>query len=229
MRCESATTAIAVIKVQPPYESEGLPGGIWYSIPWANEGISNAWDFLCVSSPAHSGRTFLLLVCLNLIKKGQKMKRIISLILAVVVAFTLASCEYFNVFGGDVAEQGDVTVVVEAADGAYEVYKTYLENVKNKNDGGLGVLENLETREENPLNLKVINGSYGAFVEEIGSIKQDAAKGEYIMFYTSLESDSYLGAPTLEYEGITLYQSGVGISSIRVESGSVILFRLEKY
>ena len=190
----------------------------------------STWDF-CVlyASCCLFGRAFLLWVCLNLIKKGQKMKKIISLMLSLVVAFTLASCEYAGVLGGDVANQGDVTVIVESSDGTYEVYKTYLENVENKNDGGLGILENLEAREENPLNLKLENGAYGAFIEEIGSIKQNELNGEYIMFYTSLESDSYLGAPSVEYEGVTLYQSGVGINSITVEPGSVILFRLEKY
>ena len=150
------------------------------------------------------------------------MKKIIAFILLIALTITaLCSC------GTAIAENGDVTVVVEAADGEYEVYKTYLENVENKKSGALGVLENLRDREENPLNLVMEDSTYGAFVTEIGSIKQ--ADGAYVMVYTSVKSDSYEDAPSVEYDGMTLYQSGVGLSGMSVEAGTVILFRLESY
>ena len=118
-------------------------------------------------------------------------------------------------------------MVVESADGSFEVYKTYLESVENKNEGAKGVIENLRDREENPLNLVMEDSTYGAFVTEIGSIKQ--ADGAYVMVYTSVKSDSYEGAPSAEYDGMTLYQSGVGLSGMSVSAGTVILFRLESY
>ena len=151
-------------------------------------------------------------------------KRILSAILVLIMSLTaLTSCA--GLFG-NVEEQGDVTVVVEAADGSYEVYKTYLENVENKSEGAKGVLESLRDREENPLHLVMDSTS---FVTEIGSVKQDAAAGEYVMIYTSLESDSYPGADTLEYEGTLLYKSGFGITGMKVNAGIVILFRLETF
>lgn len=155
------------------------------------------------------------------------MKRISALILAVIMTvMVLASCDLISMFG-KVAEEGDVTVVVESADGSFEVYKTYLESVENKNEGAKGVIENLRDREENPLNLVMEDSTYGAFVTEIGSIKQ--ADGAYVMVYTSVKSDSYEGAPSAEYDGMTLYQSGVGLSGMSVSAGTVILFRLESY
>lgn len=153
------------------------------------------------------------------------MKKIISLALVLVMALALASCGAFSIFG-DVAEEGDVTVVVETADGSFEIYETSLESVENKEEGVKGVLENLCDREENPLHL-VTDATN--FVTEIGSIKQDAASSAYVMIYTSLESDSYAGAPTVQYEGMTLYQSGFGIGDMTVKAGSVIFFRLEVY
>lgn len=152
------------------------------------------------------------------------MKKILSIILAVVLtALTLISC------APTVAEEGDVTVVVECADGACEVYKTYLQSVENKDEGALGVLKHLRDREENPLALTYEVGAYGAFITAIGSIEQDASSGEYITVYTTTLADSYEDAPTVTFEGALLYSSGVGVSFMSVPVGSVILFRIEKY
>lgn len=151
--------------------------------------------------------------------------RIISVILLVVIcilAFT--SCNYFF---GDVAEEGDVTVVVENASGSYEVHKCYLEAVENKKEGAKGVIEHLSAKEKNPLYLEMTDSTYGAYVSAIGSIRESLEDKKYVMVYTSLASDSYEGAPTVVYEGITLYQAGLGLSGMTVESGSIILFRLE--
>ena len=151
--------------------------------------------------------------------------RILSLLLVVVISLlAMTSC---GLIYGEVADQGDVTVVVENADGTYDVYKTYLEEVENKKEGGKGVVEHLNKREKNPLSVEMVDSTYGAYVSAIGSIKEDGAAKTYVMVYTSVAADSYEGAPTVEYEGITLYQAGVGLSGMTVEAGTVILFRLE--
>ena len=151
-------------------------------------------------------------------------KKILALFLVLSLLFGLCSC---NLIWGDVAEEGDVTVVVEAADGSFEVYKTYLESVTNKTEGAKGVVEHLNTREENSLYLEMTDSTYGAYVSAIGSIKEDFTAKKYVIVYTSVASDSYEGAPTFDYEGTTLYQAGVGLSSMNVESGTIVLFRLE--
>lgn len=151
--------------------------------------------------------------------------RILSLLLVVVILLlAMTSC---SLIYGEVAEQGDVTVVVESADGTYEVYKTYLEEVENKKEGAKGVIEHLNKREKSPLSLEMVDSTYGAYVSAIGSIREDGAAKTYVMVYTSVAADSYEGAPTVEYEGLTLYQAGVGLSGMKVEAGTVILFRLE--
>ena len=152
------------------------------------------------------------------------MKRILALILCIAVTLiATVSCT------AKVGESGDVTVVVEVSEGNYEVYKTYLENVENKDNGALGVLQNLKAREENPLHLVYSDSTYGAFVTEIGSIKEDSAAGAYVMVYTSNAADSYEGAATVNYGETVLYSAGVGISAMSVTEGTVILFRIEVY
>ena len=157
--------------------------------------------------------------------------RILSLVLVVVIAVaSMTSCDAFNsIFYGEVAEQGYVTVVVENADGTYDVYKATLEEVENKNEGAKGIIEHLNKSESNPLALEMTESTYGAYVVGIGSIKEDFASNAYVMVYTSVATDSYEGAPTVDYEGVTMYQSGVGLSGMSVEAGTVILFRLEVY
>lgn len=151
--------------------------------------------------------------------------RILSLALALVlVVMAMTSC---GLLWGEVAEGGDVTVVIENADGTYEVYKTYLEDVENKQEGAKGVIEHLRERENNPLYLEMVDSTYGAYVSAIGSIKEDGDRSLYVMVYTSVAADSYEGAPTLDYEGITMHQAGLGLSGMSVEAGTVILFRLE--
>ena len=151
--------------------------------------------------------------------------RILALILALVMLLaSLISCDYFL---GDVAEAGKVTVVVEAADGSYEVYETALESIENKDEGAKGVVEHLNAREERKLALTMVDSTHGAYVSAIGSIAESPADKMYVIVYTSVAADSYEGASTVEYEGATLYQAGVGLSGMKVEEGTVILFRLE--
>ena len=149
------------------------------------------------------------------------MKKILSLILAVVMVFGLASC------GATVGEEGDVTFVIENRDGSYEVYKIYLEDVENKDKGALGVLESLKERDNNPLPVDMS----GTWMNSIGSLIPDSESREYIAIYTSLEKDFGTGdfAATLEYDGVTLTMAGVGIELMSAEQGTVILFRIETW
>ena len=149
------------------------------------------------------------------------MKKILSLILAVVMIFSLVSCDAV------VGEQGDVTFVIENRDGTYDVYKMYLEDVENRDKGALGVIESLNARENNPLPVDMA----GTWMNSIGSLLPDSEKHEYISIYTSLERDFGTGdfAATIEYEGQTLTTSGFGIESMSVEAGTVILFRIETW
>lgn len=150
--------------------------------------------------------------------------RILALLLALVIAlFALTSCD---ILFGDVADKGNVTVVVENADGSYDVFKTNLDAVENKKEGAKGVIEHIDGTNDK-FYLEMVDSTYGAYVSAIGSIKESYADKMYVIVYTSVAADTYDGAPTLQYEGVTLYQAGVGLSGMTVEEGTVILFRLE--
>ena len=153
--------------------------------------------------------------------------RIIALVLTLALALVcLCSC---NLIFGEVSDSGDVTVVVRNADGTDSIYKADLEKIENKSEGGKGVLEHLQKNDKNPLHVEMVDSTYGVYVSAIGSISESPSDGSYVMVYTSVKTDSYEGAPTVSYEGVTLYQSGVGLSGMTVESGCVILFLLETY
>ena len=156
------------------------------------------------------------------------MKKIITLILTLAMAVSLlSSCSIFGLF----ADSGEMTVIVESEDGSYTAYSVSLGEVKNKAEGVAGVLEHLRDREEEPLALDMSDSTYGKYVYGIGGIAEDPTAGKYIPIYTSLEKDfgTWEDVGTIEYEGITLKSAGVGISSMTVESGIVVLFRLEVY
>ena len=148
-------------------------------------------------------------------------RRILVLLLALVVCFT-SSCDLL----GGVSNQGSVTVVIENGDGSFDVTQANLGAVENKEEGAKGVLDYL-SQGKDKLHVKMEDGAFGAYITEIGNLKNSA--NGYIMVYTSVSSDSYEGAPTINYEGMKLYQSGVGVSQMKVEDGGVILFRLEIY
>lgn len=153
------------------------------------------------------------------------MKKILSLILAVAMMLLLVAC------GGEVGEEGDVSLVVENRDGSYDVYKVYLEDVTNKEEGVYGVVEFIMQRKENPITADIVDSSYGAYVNSIGSLTPDASKNEYVCLYTSLEKDfgTWDGVKSVVYEGVTLKEAGVGLTSMSIEKGTVVLFRIETY
>ena len=153
------------------------------------------------------------------------MKKILSLILAVAMMLLLVAC------AGEVGEEGDISLVVENRDGSYDVYKVYLEDVTNKEEGVYGVVEFIMQRKENPITADIVDSSYGAYVNYIGSLTPDASKNEYVCLYTSLEKDfgTWDGVKSVVYEGVTLKEAGVGLTSMSIEKGTVVLFRIETY
>lgn len=151
--------------------------------------------------------------------------KILSLVLICALVIGLCSC---NAFFGKVEDKGDVAIVIENADGSYDVFKADLENVENKEEGAKGVVEYLGSRKNDKLSYEMTDSTYGAYISKIGNISEDPSSGLYVIVYTSNVSDSYEGSPTVDYNGTTLYQAGVGLSGMSVEEGTIILFRLEK-
>ena len=106
------------------------------------------------------------------------------------------------------------------------MFKTNLDKVENKNEGAKGVIEHIDETNER-FYVEMVDSTYGAYVSVIGNIRESLADKMYVIVYTSVAADSYEGAPTVQYEGVTLYRAGVGLSGMTVEEGTIILFRLE--
>ena len=149
------------------------------------------------------------------------MKKIIALLLCLATA---AVC--FTSCKSRMAEKGDVTVIIEDENGDYDVYMIYLENIVHKHEGLLAVIKNLHARPRDPLHVVYTDESFSPRITEIGSLKE--SEGKYILFYTSVETDSYYGAKTVAYGETVLHLAGVGITMAEVKEGSVFLFRLEE-
>lgn len=158
-------------------------------------------------------------------------KRILSILaLALVLALTFTACS-----GGDVGLTGTATLVIEGRDGSYTTYDVDLSKLEKHDEGAISLLEYVASLEGSTLYYNVQwGGGYGAYITSIGSLSPDPSC-EYISLYTSESADfavptEYMPTvSTVEYSGKTLTYSGVGLSSMHVNDGTVILFRVEGF
>ena len=150
-----------------------------------------------------------------------------KILLFLVITLMLSMITSCGLLFGQVADSGDISVVIENADGTYDVFDANLDSIENKSEGAKGVIEHLDNKNDS-FKVEMIDSTYGAYVSAIGSIRENPTDAMYVMVYTSVATDSYEGAPSINYNGVTLYQSGVGLSGMSVSEGVVILFRLEK-
>ncbi|MBE6644121.1 MAG: hypothetical protein E7612_01925 [Ruminococcaceae bacterium] len=161
----------------------------------------------------------------------KKTKLLAILLVAVMIAASLTSC-----LGGDVAETGTAKIVVENGENDYTVYDVDLSKLEKHDEGAISLLEYEASREGSTLYYNVQwGGGYGAYITSIGSLNPDATKNQFIALYTSEAADFAVPteyAPTVatvKYGDMTLTYAGVGLSSMTVKDGTVILFRLESY
>ena len=161
----------------------------------------------------------------------KKTNRIISLLARVLMlALSFTAC-----VSGGIAKSGTATLVVEGADGAYSTYDVDLSKLEKRDEGAISLLEYIASLEGSTLYYNVQwGGGYGAYITSIGSITPDPSC-EYISIYTTEAADFAVATdympevPTVEYDGKTLTYSGVGLSTMTVNDGTVILFRLEGF
>ena len=152
------------------------------------------------------------------------MKKLLKLcacaMMALVVVFSATAC------GGDPFEGKFTIVIAGETEQVYQIDSSEL----TVNDGGLDtVLKYL--RDNKGLHLVASDSSYGMYIQEIGNITANASNNEYVCIYTSVEADkdtsSYL--KTTEYQGVTLYTSGLGSSSMTIVDGCIIYFCIATY
>ena len=161
----------------------------------------------------------------------KKTNKLIALLLAAfVIAVSLVSC-----MGGEAAATGTAKIVIENGENDYTVYEVDLSKLEKHDEGALSLLEYVASLEGSTLYYNVQwGGGYGAYVTSIGSLNPDPSC-QFIALYTTEEADFAVPtewSPTVataKYGDIDLTYAGVGLSSMHINDGTVILFRLEGF
>ena len=155
--------------------------------------------------------------------------------LALLLVMALAIASLISCTGGETAAQGTAKIVVENGENDYTVYDVDLSKLEKRDEGALSLLEYIASQEGSTLYYNVQwGGGYGAYITSIGSLNPDPSS-QYIALYTSEKADfavptEYMPTvATAKYGDMTLTYSGVGLSSMHINDGTVILFRLEGF
>ncbi|MBO5772693.1 MAG: hypothetical protein J6R37_02710 [Clostridia bacterium] len=146
------------------------------------------------------------------------MKKALIFVLVAILTLSLAGCgdsEYYSF--------GEMTVVV-----GYDTPVSYtVDLTKVKDDNGvLSVLQYLS--ESEGLELSFSDSGYGAYLTKVGDLEENVLLGAYVYVYTSVQADKdvTIYATTIEYNGMTLTSSGLGVSEMTVEDGCTIYIGL---
>ena len=141
-------------------------------------------------------------------------------LLALTVAFATALLSLASCMGTEANDKvGTVRLVIY--DESPVEYTVDLSLV-GEGDGLIPVLDYLA--ESEGVSYTAEGGGYGAYLTALGTLKESAIEGKYLYVYTSVEADFDVSvyASTLEYNGMTLTSSGVGISEMTLTDGAVI-------
>ena len=141
---------------------------------------------------------------------------------------------YFVSCGGSADSEGIAKIVVERGADDCAVYEVDLSKLEDRNSGAVSLLEYLSKTEKNRFSYTTSGGDYGEYIISIDliSVKTD---NEYIAIYTNNSKDFAVPSewtptvPTVEYDSKTLTYSGVGLHSMNITDGTVILFRVESF
>lgn len=129
-----------------------------------------------------------------------------------------------------VGDKGTVSIVIAPTTEGGEAteYVVDISKLEGK-DGLMAVLAYL--KETKGLTYTEKASEYGAFLTQVGDLKQDESKGEYIYLYTSVakDADTSAYATTVDHRGHTLTSSGVGSSSMTIEDGAIIYIGIVKW
>ena len=161
----------------------------------------------------------------------KKTNRLLALLLVIIVAAAaLTSC-----FGGQAASTGTATIAIERGEGDYVTFEVDLSKLTERNDGAFSLLKYIASQKDSTLYYNVQwGGGYGAYITAIDTLSPNPTN-QYIAIYTSEKADFAVPTewtpvvPTVQYGEMTLTYSGVGLSEMHVNDGTVILFRLEGF
>ena len=152
------------------------------------------------------------------------MKKILTLIMVIVLAFSVCACKKIN--RAD-KKTGETYVYVCTSETEYKKYTVSLADVTLK-EGEYSVLEYLH--ETKGLKLDSTNSEYGRFLNEFDTLKAEG--NAYISVFTTYENDFNLpGEYTkeIDLDGKHFVTSGLGVSGMTIEDGVAVLFILDTF
>ena len=149
-------------------------------------------------------------------------KKILAFVIFAVTALSvLVSCGK----GGSTppANAGDTFTVVVAGEVIAE-YTVALDKISGDN-GFISVLDYLEEIDVLDYELD------GTMLTKVGELENDAASGEWIYLYTTVESDIDVSqyAMTVEYGGKSITSAGIGAQDMTIEKDAIIYVGLIVY
>ncbi len=140
-------------------------------------------------------------------------------ILALLIALATVFCCFVACGTEESDSKGTVKIVIGTEkEQVFDVDFTDIEIT----EGVLSVVKHLAA--SGKLTYKSNDSGYGAYLTEIGGLKEDSSTMTYIYIYTSVESDfdTSAYAKTMTWGGKSLTSAGVGISNMTVKDGAVI-------
>lgn len=164
------------------------------------------------------------------------MKKTVTKIFSLLLALAMLTCMLASCGGEElVSNTGTAKIVVEHSDGTYAVFEADLSKLEKNDEGAVSVLEYIASQENSTLYFNLQwGGGYGAYITAIDTLSPDVSN-QYIAIYTSEEKDFAVPSEwsptvaTVKYGDKTLTYSGVGLSSMHINDGTVILFRIEGF
>lgn len=161
-------------------------------------------------------KKYVLIYSVKIINGGIYMKRIMSLIVAAVVAVLFASCGT-QTKGAKLISSSEKLVVIEA------------EETSGSLKDALDALA-----ESGELSFEGSEGEYGFYITSVNGYTPDASKNEYWAIYTTLgeyEGVSYSSAEfgTYDYNGKTCASASFGASGLLMVEGETYILTVESY
>ena len=158
-------------------------------------------------------RLFIILFYVLEKKRRNKMKKILSLVLAIAMSLCLLCACTKN------DPEGNATLVIATEE--KQVYDIPLSKL-GEGKGLMPVFEYLKAEEGLEYNIS------GTMINGIGGLENDSETGRYIYIFTSVEADFDVSEykKEVEYESATLVSAGVGFDKLTVADGAIIYIGL---
>ena len=145
----------------------------------------------------------------------KNLRKILSLILATLMLFSLLSLASCNQDAESGSEGGSLTLVL--AGESIQKFEISLDEI-SVDRGLVSTLDHLKN--EGKLDYSMTLG----MLDFVGELENDYAENNWIYIFTSVDADKDVSqyAETVEYEGSLLVSAGVGAENMTVAPGAVI-------